>query len=173
MHTVQSAPNRPRSERIKPPGAASLIGLILLIVGGGSAMGALFAPDAWFGELLKPTWNPPAWLFGPVWSTLYAMMAVALWLILRDRSAPTTLRARARWLFLAQYALNLAWTPLFFGLNSAGGAFLEICILWIAVLATALTFGRIRPLAGYLFAPYALWVSFALVLNGTIWLMNA
>ena len=165
----------PRDQRpllTEPPGAWALIGLIVLIAAGGSAMGFLFAPNDWYRDLLKPTWNPPAWLFGPVWSTLYAMMAIALWLILRDRSAAPKLRSQALWLFAAQYALNLAWTPLFFGLCSAGAAFLEICALWIVLLWTALTFGRIRPLAGYLLAPYLLWVSFALVLNGTIWLMN-
>lgn len=74
---------------------------------------------------------------------------------------------------MIQLVLNLAWTPLFFGLHSAGLAFFDICLLWLTLLATTLAFGRVRPLAGYLLLPYMLWVSFALVLNGTIWLMNA
>ena len=83
------------------------------------------------------------------------------------------MRRTAIRLFWVQFALNLLWSPLFFGLHSPGAAFIDICLLWMAVVATALAFGRLRPLAGYLLLPYVLWVSFALVLNGTIWLMNA
>lgn len=151
----------------------TLLAWISLLIGLGAGGGALFAPDAWYEALLKPTFNPPAWLFGPVWTLLYGMMAVALWLVRRDRDAEPALRRRATVLFAVQFALNLLWTPLFFGLHSPGLAFVDICLLWIALLTTMLTFGRVRPLAGYLLLPYLLWVSFALVLNGTIWLMNA
>ena len=151
----------------------ALVGWILLLVGLGATFGALFAPEAWFAELLKPTWNPPSWIFAPVWTLLYATMAVALWLVRREPANEDRLRKVALVLFAIQFALNLAWTPLFFGLRSPGLAFAEICLLWIALLSTMLAFGRVRPLAGYLLLPYLLWVSFARVLNGTIWLMNA
>ncbi|MBN8213650.1 MAG: tryptophan-rich sensory protein [Xanthomonadales bacterium] len=151
----------------------ALLGWILLLVGLGALAGVLFAPNGWYAALLKPTWNPPSWVFGPVWTLLYTIMAVALWLVRRELDADDVLRQRAVALFAIQFLLNLAWTPLFFGLHSPGLAFAEICLLWIALLSTMLTFGRVNALAGYLLLPYLLWVSFALVLNGTIWLMNS
>jgi len=162
-------------ESTAPPrdGWLALIGWILLVLGLGATFGSLFAPDAWFSALLKPTWNPPSWVFSPVWTVLYATMATALWLVRREPEVQEPLRRRAQILFAIQLALNLAWTPLFFGLNSAGLAFAVMCLLWIALLATMLAFGRVRALAGYLLLPYLLWISFALVLNGTIWLMNS
>lgn len=154
-------------------GWLALVGWILLLVGLGATSGGLFGPDAWYAALLKPTWNPPSWVFGPVWTLLYAMMAVALWVVRREPESEDGLRRRAQILFAIQFALNMAWTPLFFELHSPGLAFAEICLLWGALLSTVLAFGRVRPLAGYLLLPYLLWVSFALVLNGTIWLMNS
>jgi translocator protein len=154
-------------------GWLALVGWILLLTALGASAGMLFGPDAWYAALLKPTWNPPSWLFGPVWTLLYASMAVALWMVRRETETDPGLRQRALRLFAVQFVLNLAWTPLFFGLRSPGLAFVEICLLWIALLMTLLTFGRLRSLAGYLMLPYLLWVSFALVLNGTIWLMNS
>ncbi len=162
-------------EPAAPPrdGWLALVGWILLLVGLGATFGSLFAPDAWFSALLKPTWNPPPWVFAPVWTVLYTMMAVALWLVRREQEVQEPLRRRAQILFAIQFALNMVWTPLFFGLHSAGVAFVVICLLWMALLSTMLAFGRVRALAGYLLLPYLLWVSFALVLNGTIWLMNS
>jgi translocator protein len=154
-------------------GWLALVGWLLLLMGLGASAGMLFGPDAWYATLLKPTWNPPPWLFGPVWTLLYASRAVALWMVRREPENDAGLRRRALLLFSIQFVLNLAWTPIFFGLRSPGLAFVEICLLWIALLMTLLTFGRLRSLAGYLMLPYLLWVSFALVLNGTIWLMNS
>jgi translocator protein len=159
---------------VPPPrnGWLALAGWILLLAGMGAVVGIVFDPNGWYADLLKPTWNPPSWLFGPVWTLLYIAMAAALWLVRREPDIDEDLRQRAVALFAIQFLLNLAWTPLFFGLHSPGLAFLEICVLWIALLWTMLMFGRIRALAGYLLLPYLLWVSFALVLTGTIWLMN-
>lgn len=154
-------------------GGFTLVGWILLLVGLGATFGSLFAPDAWFSALLKPTWNPPPWLFAPVWTVLYTTMAVALWLVRREPGTEDHLHNRALLLFAVQFMLNMLWTPLFFALHRPGLAFVAICLLWIALLSTMLAFGRVRPLAGYLLLPYLLWVSFALVLNGTIWLMNS
>lgn len=170
-------PSSPSSDR--PPGAPAsrdgwlaLAGWIALLVGLGAGTGLLFGPDPWFQQLSKPTWNPPSWLFGPVWTALYASMALALWLVRREAETPDGLRGRAIALFAIQFLLNLAWTPLFFGLHSPALAFATICLLWVTLLSTMLAFGRVRALAGYLLLPYLLWVTFALVLNGTIWLMN-
>lgn len=152
---------------------ALLLAWILLVAGLGALAGVLFPPGEWFASLVKPTFQPPNWLFGPVWTVLYVAMAVAVWMVQRAADVDATLRRRALLLFFVQFALNLAWTPLFFGLRSPGLAFIDICALWIVLLWTLLTFGRLKPLAGYLLLPYLLWVSFALVLNGTLWLMNA
>ena len=150
----------------------TLVAWILLLVALGAGVGILFGADEWYDALLTPTFNPPASVFGPAWTALYALMAIALWLVWRVRDDDIAMRRTALRVFWVQFALNLLWSPLFFGLHSPGMAFVDICLLWTAVLATALAFGKVRPLAGYLMLPYVLWVSFALVLNGTIWLMN-
>ncbi len=149
-----------------------LMALVGLTLGLGAGMGLLFGPGADFQALQKPTWNPPGWLFGPVWTLLYVLIGASAWLVWRERRVSSSERRTAWMAFALQAVLNLAWTPLFFGLHSPGLAFLDISLLWLAVLWTTVAFGRIRPLAGYLLVPYVLWVSFALVLNGTIWLMN-
>lgn len=149
-----------------------LLALVGLTLGLGAGMGLLFGPDTAYEALQKPTWNPPGWLFGPVWTVLYALIGTSAWLVWRERRVSSGDRRIAWTAFAVQAVLNLAWTPLFFGLRAPGLAFIDISLLWLAVLWTTVAFGRIRPLAGYLLVPYVLWVSFALVLNGTIWLMN-
>jgi benzodiazapine receptor len=169
----------PPAPAISPPrpplGLRAMLGWlvwVMAVIVAGSSVGVLFGPDAWFAGLAKPTWNPPSWLFAPVWTTLYALMGTSAWMVAREPRIPAGER-RTAWIVFAVHAvLNLAWTPLFFGLHQPGLAFLDICLVWLALLATTLLFGRIRPLAGYLLLPQVLWVSFALVLNGTIWLMN-
>lgn len=153
--------------------ALLLVAWIFLLVGLGLASGFLFPPDEWFDGLLKPTFQPPPSLFGPVWTVLYACMGIAMWRLQREREVDPAQRRRALLLFGAQLALNLLWAPLFFGAHSPGLAFIDICALWGTLLLTVLALGRIAPAAGYVLLPYLLWVSFALVLNGTIWLMNA
>lgn len=124
----------------------------------------------WYATLAKPTWNPPAWIFGPVWSLLYLMMAVAAWLVWRQAGI-----ARAKLplgLFAVQLMLNSLWSVLFFGFHSPGAAAVEILLLWAAILATLITFWQWSKLAGWLLVPYLAWVSFATVLNVTIWRLN-
>lgn len=123
----------------------------------------------WYAALNKPLWNPPGWLFGPVWSVLYTMMGVAAWIVWRTDHPVKPL---AIGLFVAQLALNALWSWLFFGWRMPGFAFLEIAILWVVILATAVSFWRISPVAGWLLVPYLAWVGFASVLNFTIWRMN-
>lgn len=153
--------------------ALLLVAWVFVLIGLGVGAGLFFPPDEWYDALLKPTFHPPTAWFGPVWTVLYATMGIAAWMVQRQLSADVALRRRACLLFVAQLVLNLAWTPLFFGLHSPMLAFIDICALWIVLLWTVLAFGRVRPLAGYLLLPYQLWVTFALVLNGTLWLMNA
>lgn len=149
-----------------------LLAMVCLSVGLGAGVGLLFGPDAGYMALQKPTWSPPGWLFGPVWTVLYALIGASAWLVWRERRV-SSVEWRLAWTaFGLQAVLNLAWTPLFVGLHSPALAMLDISMLWLALLWTTVAFGRIRPLAGYLLVPYVLWVSFALVLNGTIWLLN-
>jgi translocator protein len=147
-----------------------LIGWLLLCFAA-AAGGALFMPGEWYAALNKPAWNPPDWIFGPVWTALYTMMAVAAWLVWRRGGFAG--QGRPLGLFLAQLALNALWTPLFFGLRQPGVAFAEILLLWVAILATLLAFWPVSRAAAWLLAPYLAWVSFAAVLNGTLWRLNA
>jgi tryptophan-rich sensory protein len=133
--------------------------------------GAVFMPGDWFAGLRKPAWNPPAWIFGPVWTALYTLMAVAVWWVwkrggFRAHRGPLAL-------FLAQLALNAGWTPLFFGLHLPGIAFAEILLLWLAITATLAAFWPINRAAAWLLAPYLAWVSFAAALNFALWRLNA
>jgi tryptophan-rich sensory protein len=143
---------------------------VCFAVSGAGAMVTRGPVSQWYPALLKPAWNPPAWVFGPVWTLLYLMMAVAAWLVWRKRGF--TDGAAALWLFAIQLALNAAWSPLFFGLRNPLAGLLDIIPLWAAILATMVAFWRISPLAGALLAPYWLWVGFATALNFTIWRLN-
>ena len=147
----------------------SLAGWLLLCFAA-AAPGAVFMPDDWYAALHKPAWNPPGWIFGPVWSALYTMMAVAAWLVWR-RGGFAVQRGPLK-LFLVQLALNAAWTPLFFGLHWPGAAFAEIVLLWLAIAATIAAFRSVNRFAAWLLAPYLAWVSFAAVLNFILWKLN-
>lgn len=126
--------------------------------------------QAWYPQLRKPTWTPPNWLFGPVWTALYLMMAIAAWLIWRRRDRPGAKRAMI--LFGGQLALNLAWSGLFFGLKKPGFALADIAALWLAIGATIAAFHPIDKRASALLIPYLAWVSFAAALNYAIWSLN-
>jgi tryptophan-rich sensory protein len=125
----------------------------------------------WYQNLEKPSFTPPDWLFGPVWTVLYLCMGLAAWFVWRKR--PTSHVYFALTLFVLQLLLNAAWPPIFFGCRNPGLAFGEIVALWIAIVATVSSFFRISALAGWLMVPYLVWVTFAAVLNGFIWRMNA
>ncbi len=150
----------------------TILGLFgwLLLCFASAAGGAVFMPGEWYASLHKPAWNPPGWIFGPAWTTLYAMMAVAAWLVWQRGGFAA--QRRPLGLFLAQLALNALWTPLFFGLRQPGMAFAEILVLWLAIGATLLAFRRVSRAAAWLLVPYLAWVSFAAALNGTIWRLN-
>jgi len=135
-----------------------------------AAVGSGFMPGEWYAQLNKPAWNPPSWLFGPVWTVLYVMMALAAWLVWRRGGFAAQRRPLV--LFFSQLGLNALWSPLFFGLRNPALAFVEILLLWCAILATLLAFWKVRSLAGILLAPYLAWVSFAAFLNFTLWRMN-
>jgi translocator protein len=131
---------------------------------------AQIGPYGWYGTPEKPFFNPPSWLFGPVWTVLYLLMALSGWLVWR-RSGFSGARV-AMLLFFGQLALNLLWTAIFFGLRSPGLALIEILVLWDAILLTALAFRLQSRLAAVLLLPYLTWVTFAAVLNAAIWWLN-
>jgi tryptophan-rich sensory protein len=134
------------------------------------ALGVSAIPSEWYASLRKPSWNPPPWIFGPVWTVLYVMMATAAWLVWRRGG--WAVQRRALTLYLVQLTLNAAWTPLFFGLKMPGLAFAEILLLLTAILATAFAFRGVNKLAASLLVPYIAWVGFATFLNFTLWRLN-
>jgi tryptophan-rich sensory protein len=147
----------------------SLIVWIVLCFGA-AAVGSRFMPGPWYASLRKPPWNPPDWVFGPVWTVLYLLMAVAAWRVWQ--SATPAERRLPIALFLVQLVLNAAWSWVFFGIRAPGPAFAHILVLWLMILLTALSFRRVDRATGLLMLPYLAWVSFAAVLNGTIWRLN-
>jgi len=142
-------------------------GVFILLVACAALFGAQFEPSDWYGVLVKPPLTPPNWIFGPVWSVLYVLIAVAGWLVWRS-GAPW----HALGLWGAQLMLNALWSYLFFGLQRPGIALVEISLLLGFVAATTLSFARVRRLACALFVPYALWVAFATYLNAGLWYLN-
>jgi translocator protein len=157
-----------------PSKARAVVALIgwLAVCFAAAALGGLAGagPGEWYAGLSKPSWNPPAWIFGPVWTALYTMMAVAAWLVWRQGGWPA--RCAPLVLFLGQLALNAAWTPLFFGLHAPGWAAVDIAFLWLAIVATVVAFGPVSRVGAILLWPYAAWVGFAAALNIAIWKMN-
>lgn len=127
--------------------------------------------ESWYFLLEKPSFNPPSWVFFPVWTLLYTLMGVSLYLVwehgLQQKEVKTGV-----FLFFSQLGLNTLWSLLFFGLKSPSYAFLEIIILWVAILLTIIQFWKISKSASLLLIPYILWVSFAALLNYQIWALN-
>lgn len=145
----------------------SLVVFVLLCVATAS-LGALFPPGSWYAALAKPAWTPPSWLFGPVWSVLYLMIAVSGWLIWRAAagfSLPITLWA-------SQLLLNALWSPLFFGLHRPALALVDIVLLWALIVGTIVAAWPVQRLATALLMPYAVWVAYAAALNAALWRLN-
>lgn len=151
--------------------AIGLVGWLLLTFVA-AAIGALASIDAgaFYVELTRPSWAPPGWIFGPVWSTLYVLMAVAAWWVWRARGFGGARSALA--LYIAQLAANALWSWLFFAWHQGGLAFAEVLLLWGMIAATVVAFWRVSRLAAALLLPYLAWVSFAAVLNFTVWKLN-
>ena len=141
----------------------------LLVCFAAAAAGAVASADAgaFYAQLERPGWAPPAWLFAPVWTVLYFLQGVAAWLVWRGRGWSGALS-----LFLAQLALNALWTWIFFAWKQGALAFAEILLLWALIAATLAAFWRVRSLAGLLMLPYLAWVSFAAALTYAVWRLN-
>ena len=134
------------------------------------ALGGLLTDSTWYVDLQRPSFAPPGWLFGPVWTVLYICMGIASWLVWRE--AGWRAGRRALILYGIQLAFNAAWTPIFFGLRQIGWAFVEILVLATCIVATIVSFARVDRRAAALLVPYLLWVAFASVLNASLWLLN-
>jgi translocator protein len=137
-----------------------------------SGIGAVASINAasFYGQLIQPSWAPPSSVFAPVWTTLYALMGIAGWLVWRVGGFHANRFALT--LFLVQLAINALWSWLFFAWHFGALAFVDIVVLWLLIIATLVSFWRVRPLAGALLIPYLLWVSFAAALNFSVWQLN-
>jgi len=142
-----------------------------LAVGGLSGYATARGVSTWYPTLVKPSFNPPAWVFGPVWTLLYIMMGIAAFLVWRRGLDADGVKI-ALTVFAIQLALNGLWSILFFGLQAPGWALAEIILLWMAIGTATLLFWRVDPTAGLLLLPYWAWVSFATVLNASLWWLN-
>jgi tryptophan-rich sensory protein len=150
---------------------AFLLSLIIpLAVGGISGYFTVSAIPGWYQTIQKPSWNPPNWVFGPVWTTLYALMGIAMYLIWTQPRSEQ--RQRALHLNAAQLILNFFWSLIFFNLHAIGWALIEIIILWVMIVQTMFAYDRVYKPAAWLLLPYIVWVTFATILNGTIWWLN-
>ena len=160
---VIPSPNQPSRQGL------ALVGwLVFCFAASGTAV--FVSTGGWYAALHKPPWNPPAWIFGPAWSLLYVIMAVAAWLVWREGGWKR--QRLALTFFLIQWLLNTLWTPLFFGLHRSGPAFGEIILLWLVLSVTLMLFWQASKLAGVLLVPYLAWITFAATLNYAIWRMN-
>jgi tryptophan-rich sensory protein len=147
------------------------VSIVLCLLAGG--IGSIFTAKSiptWYKDLKKPSFNPPNWIFGPVWTTLYILMGISAYLVWTSGWNSAVKVALA--VFAVQLILNTAWSIIFFGLQNPFVAFVEIIFMWLAIFATIVLFYRISPTAAYLLVPYLLWVSFASALNFAIWRLN-
>ncbi len=152
----------------------NILGLLgwLGLVFAAAAVGAIASINAagFYGQLVRPSWAPPSWLFAPVWNVLYLLMGFSVWLVWRERAARTVRGPLI--LFVTQLGLNALWSWLFFAWRQGRWAFVEIVVLWILLVATLVAFRRVRPLAAALLLPYLAWVSFATALACQTWRLN-
>ena len=157
---------------MKRSNGIKLIISIVLCVSLGSVGGLVTVNEipTWYATLNKPSFNPPNWLFGPVWTTLYVLMGISVYLIWKQ--PVSTERNKALQLFIIQFILNFCWSFIFFGLHATGWALMEMIALWILILLSILHFAKHSKTAAWLLVPYIAWVSFALLLNAAIWRLN-
>ena len=153
-------------------GTRSLLFFFLACYAVAFISGIITRPEiaTWYATLNKPTWRPPNWLFGPVWTILYGLMAVAGWEVWS--AASSGLRTAALWVFGVQLGVNFCWSPVFFTLHQLGPGFLLVACLAVLLVSFILVTRKFKQGAAWLFAPYLAWVSFAALLNYTIWKMN-
>lgn len=145
--------------------------LVCFAAGTASGLVTIAEIKTWYVHIQKPTWNPPNWLFAPVWSTLYLLMGIALGLVIIQSNNNNNKRMAIAF-FAIQFLLNMAWSFIFFKMHHIGLALAEILAMWIMILITIITFSKINKTAAWLLVPYISWVSFASLLTFTIWKLN-
>jgi tryptophan-rich sensory protein len=183
LSTIETVGMTTHDSRTRPPAVPAVVALLgfLVAVAIVAVVGGLASASAseQYAGFAQPSWAPPSWLFGPVWTVLYVMIAVSGWLVWRRgstvdsaRSVSAGLTAPAHVVYGVQLLLNMAWTPLFFGAGLFGVAFAEIVLLWVSIVATIVLFARQSRVAAWLLVPYLAWVTFASALNFSIWMLN-
>jgi tryptophan-rich sensory protein len=143
-----------------------------VVIGSVAALFTKEGVDTWYTTINKPSFNPPNWIFAPVWSTLYVMMGIAAGLVWHDMDRQKETVKKGLTFFAIQLGLNVLWSYIFFGLYNPFLALVEIVLLWLMIYETFVQFNKVNKIAGYLFIPYLLWVTFATVLTASIWWMN-
>lgn len=169
---IKQTYNNCKSTLMKKNQILKLLTSLVLPLGLGSIAG-LFTAKAvpeWFAALNRPSFSPPNWLFGPVWTTLYILLGISLFLIWKQ--SPGKERNLAIFVFLLQMVLNFAWSFIFFYFNMIGFALIEIILLWISIVIMIVLFYKIKPMAAYINIPYLLWVTFATILNAGYYFLN-
>ncbi len=146
--------------------------LLPMIIGGISGSFTSASINTWYVTLNKPWFNPPNWIFGPVWTLLYLMMGIAFYMIWKSE-AVNAVKQTAVILFAAQLLVNFLWSLIFFYLKQPGWAMIDIILMWILIVATIFSYGKISSTAAWLMLPYICWVSFAMILNFYLWKLNA
>lgn len=144
---------------------------VSLMAGGIGSFATARSISEWYPLLAKPSWNPPAWLFGPVWTLLYIFMGTAAWRVWRAAGSFLNARSALSFFFL-QLVLNAAWSWIFFGFRMPGPALFELVLLWITIAAAIRAFAQIDTIAAWMMSPYIAWVTFAGALNYAIWILN-
>lgn len=148
---------------------------LIIICNGLGSIGTLATQDnltGWYSQIIKPSFNPPNWIFGPVWTLLFTLMGIALYLILESKKNKKIIQVAVS-VFIVQFIFNIVWSFLFFGAKNPGLAFIDIILLLLFIVLTLLKFEKIDKRSGYLLIPYLFWVSFASILNLSIWLLNS
>jgi len=152
---------------LKRRNPVALVAFVALVLGTGTAIGVLTGPDAWFASLAKPSFNPPNWVFAPVWTVLYVLIGIAGWLAWTEDRGGTAMK-----LWWSQLVLNFLWSPAFFALHRIGLALVIVSLLLVVIWTFVTLTARRLPSAALLFVPYGLWVGFATVLNAALWMLN-
>ena len=145
---------------------------IPLVIGGTAGYFTSTGTGSWYQTIKTPSWNPPNWVFGPVWTFLYILMGISLYLVWK-KDLPAEEKRMAYTFFALQLLFNFCWSFIFFNQHRIGLAFLDIVVLWVCLLVTIFLFARVSNVAAWLLVPYISWVSFAAILNFTIWKLNS
>jgi tryptophan-rich sensory protein len=157
----------------RPIGSLAIAVVACVVVGGSGSVFTVLGLESWYPSLTRPAFAPPNWVFGPVWTTLFVLMGIAVWLVWRRVSGENARTARrGLWVFAGQFVLNLAWSAAFFGLRSIVLGLVVIVALWFAILATVVLFARVDRRAALLLVPYLAWVTVAASLNYAFWTLN-